>query len=92
MAKPKKWRYVEDKGMQAYGDINYAKKTIRVNPSKGDVVDTILHEREHKKDPKATEKQIRRRVRKKIARMSLREHREVIDRFLKKAQKHRHDA
>ena len=51
-----------DTKMKSYGDIDDEKKIIRVNPKKGELLNTILHEEEHRRDMKANEKNIKKRA------------------------------
>jgi len=67
------WKKGVDNKMRSFGDIDYGKKKIRINPKKGDVIDSILHEEAHKKFPNKTEKQIKRIALKKNKEMSLRQ-------------------
>lgn len=60
-----------DTRMKSYGDIDSEKKIIRVNPKKGDLINTILHEEEHRKDMKANEKIIRKRALKREKSLSI---------------------
>lgn len=48
-----------NRGMKYFGDIDYAKRRIRVNPSKGDLLNTIMHEEIHSKHPGKKEKTVR---------------------------------
>ena len=45
-----------DTKMKSFGDIDLEKKIIRVNPHKGELINTILEEEEHRKNPNLTEK------------------------------------
>ena len=78
------WQYKADRKMHAYGDTDDKKKRIRINPSKGDVVNTILHEEAHKLYPKKNEKQVRKIAAKKEKKMSLPEMANLIKRMAKK--------
>lgn len=55
----KKFKRKIDKKMRDYGEINYEKGVIRVNPRKGGLLNTILHEEEHRRYPNKTEKRVR---------------------------------
>ncbi|MFA6385947.1 MAG: hypothetical protein WCW29_04350 [Candidatus Paceibacterota bacterium] len=57
------WKRKIDKKMKSHGDIDYEKQLIRVNPVKGDLIDTIYHEELHKKYPDKPEKWIRKESR-----------------------------
>ena len=78
------WKYKVDRKMRSYGDTDDEKKRIRINPAKGDVVNTILHEKLHKARPKATEKQVRKIAKKQEAKMSLPQMAKLIQRMAKK--------
>ena len=90
MPKHKHYTYKEDKQMRAFGDIDYKKKVIRVNPTKGDVVDTILHEEMHRKHPDMPNKTLKKKVKKKLAHMDVKDHIKVLKKFLKKTKVRRH--
>ena len=47
-----------DRKMRSYGDYDEKKKSIRVNPKMGGLLNTIIHEELHHSRPKLTEKQI----------------------------------
>ena len=61
-AKKKEWKRKIDKKMRSYGDTDFAKKEIRVNPAKGDTLNTIMHEELHKQYPNKPEKWIRKKA------------------------------
>jgi hypothetical protein len=89
MPKAKRFTYKEDKHMRAFGDIDYRKKIIRVNPTKGDLVNTILHEGLHRKHPDMPHRILNKKVQKKIARMDVKAHIKVLKKFLKKIKRKR---
>lgn len=84
MPKGKRYAYKEDKNMHAFGDIDYEKKIIRINPTKGDLVNTILHEEMHRKHPDRPHRTLKKKVKKKIARMDVKAQMKVLKKFLKK--------
>ena len=55
----KPYKRVVDTRMHDYGDIDFEKKQIRVNPRKGDLINTIIHEDLHSKYPDKSEKWIK---------------------------------
>lgn len=57
--------------MHSHGDVDDDRKLIRINPRKGDVVDTILHENLHKLFPKKPEKWIKRKAKEWLSRISI---------------------
>ncbi len=70
-----KYKRKVDNKMKSFGETDLEKKTIRINKSKkkntpGDVLDTIVHEKEHILHPKKHENTVRRATEKKIKRMS----------------------
>jgi len=54
-----------DRAMHDYGETDFDKKRIRVNPRKGDLINTIIHEELHVKYPDKSEKWIREKSKKK---------------------------
>jgi hypothetical protein len=82
MPKAQRFTYKEDKHMRAFGAIDYRKKIIRVNSTKGDLVNTILHEEMHRKHPGMPHRTLNKKVRKKIARMDVKAHLNVLKKFL----------
>jgi hypothetical protein len=84
MPKGKHYAYKEDKHMHAFGDIDYEKKIIRINPTKGDLVNTILHEEMHRKHPDMPHRTLKKKVKQKIARMDVKAQMKVLKKFLKK--------
>ena len=52
------YKRIVDTRMHDYGDIDFDKKQIRVNPRKGDLINTIIHEDLHSKFPDKSEKWI----------------------------------
>jgi len=53
-----KWKRKVNLGMRSYGDIEEKKKVIQINPRKGELLNTIIHEELHKQFPKMTEEDI----------------------------------
>jgi hypothetical protein len=87
MPKAKRFTYKEDKRMRAFGAIDYRKNLIRVNPTKGDLVNTILHEEMHRKHPDMPHRMLHKRVKQKIAQMDVKAHLKVLKKFLKKTKR-----
>jgi hypothetical protein len=84
MPKRKRYAYKEDKHMHAFGEIDYEKRIIRINPTKGDLVNTILHEEMHRKHPDMPHRTLKKKVKVKIARMDVKAQMKVLKKFLKK--------
>jgi hypothetical protein len=89
MPKAKRFTYKEDKRMRAFGAIDYRKNIIRVNPTKGDLVNTILHEEMHRKHPDMPHRTLNKKVKQKIAQMDVKAHLKVLKKFLKKTKRKR---
>jgi len=60
-----------DKKMRSYGDIDLEKKTIRINPKKGELLNTIVHEELHRKYPNKSERWVKKRSKKEEKSLSL---------------------
>lgn len=59
MATRKKYTKIVSRKLKDYGETDFNKKKIKVNPSKGDLVNTVLHEELHAKHPNKPEKWIK---------------------------------
>lgn len=73
-----------DRKMKDYGEIDEKKKVIRVNPKKGDLLNTVLHEEAHRIYPKLTEKQIRKKADKKETTMSIDQMVKILKKYRKR--------
>ena len=80
--KPSQWKKSIDNKMRTFGDINYEKKKIRINPKKGDVIDSIIHENLHKTYPNMTEKQIKNKAAQKNKELSLRKKIQLLKEYV----------
>jgi len=70
-----KYKRKVDNKMHSFGETDLDKHTIRINKSKkkntrGDILDTIVHEKEHILHPKKRENTVRKATEKKIKHMS----------------------
>lgn len=70
----KSYKRKVDNKMRSYGETDYKKKTVRINKSKkknkkGDILDTIVHEKMHIKHPKMHERTIRKATKKAVKSM-----------------------
>ena len=71
----KSYKRKVDNKMHSYGETDLEKKIVRINKSKkknkpGDIIDTIVHEKEHILHPKKHEKTVRRDTVKKLKKMT----------------------
>jgi len=80
--KKKRWSRKVDKKMKDYGEIDYDKKRIRVNPAKGELVDTVLHEELHKRYPSKTEKQIKVKAKQRQKHLTIRGAMKLLKKYL----------
>ena len=53
---------IDDK-MHKYGEVNLDTKVIRLNPKKGDFLNTVIHERLHANSPDMSEAQVQKESR-----------------------------
>lgn len=77
------WKRQVNKRMHVYGDIDFDAKVIRINPRKGDLVKTIIHEELHKRYPKKSEKEIAKLSKKREAAMSIRQQIKLLRKYRK---------
>ena len=82
LKKKSKWKKSVDNRMRSFGDIDYEKKKIRINPKKGDVIDTVLHEWAHQQFPNKTEKQVKKIALEKNKELSLRKKVELLKEYI----------
>lgn len=79
--------YEVNKRLRHFGDVTLsslgvnAKKHMRVNPKKGELVNTIIHEIEHIKHPKMSEQNIRKQTNKAERKMSIPQQIKLLRRF-----------
>jgi len=83
----KKWKRIKDNKMRWHGDIDDEKRIIRVNKSpkknkkKGEILDTIIHEEQHRIHPKAHEKTIRKITIQKIKLLGQKEKQKLYNKY-----------
>jgi len=51
-----------DSKMRSFGEIDFEKKSIRINPKKGEVLNTIVHEEVHRRYPDKSERWVKKRA------------------------------
>ena len=57
--------------MRAFGEIDFDNKSIRINPKKGEMLNTMVHEEVHRKYPDASERWVKKRTTKEEKALSL---------------------
>ena len=85
--KKKTYIRVVDRRMKDAGEIDFSKKSIRVNPRKlnqGGITDTVVHEELHRQYPDKTEKDIRKMTKRKLKKMSLNDMGNMLKKFREK--------
>jgi len=75
--------------MHGYGDLDLEKRIVRINKSKkknkrGEILDTIVHEKQHILHPKKYERNIRKVTKKTIGKMTKRQKQKHYNLFAKK--------
>jgi len=77
-----KYKYVVDNKLKWSGDIDEEKKgVIRVNPRKGGLLNTILHEEIHRIHTKLTEKQVSKEASKQEKLLTIRKAISLLQKF-----------
>ena len=76
-----------DTKMRHYGEVDFQKKQIRVNPKKRDLLNTIVHEELHKKHPVKSEKWIKKRTAKVESKLTIKKATKLLSRYGKKTKK-----
>lgn len=82
-----KYKRTVDRGMHNYGEIDYENKVIRVNPRKGQLLNTIIHEELHRQHDGWTEKKVRKVAKKKELSLTMAAAAKLIGKFRKKRKK-----
>lgn len=78
------YKYKVDKKMRWYGLCDFENETIKINPTKGDVINSILHEEIHRKHPSWDEKRVVQETKKVESRLSIKQSRDLLDDLLNK--------
>jgi len=73
--------------MHDSGEIDYENHLIRVNPRKGDLLNTIIHEELHRQHNDWTEKKVRKVAKKKELSLTMAEAAKLIGKYRKKRKK-----
>lgn len=76
------WKIKEDKKHGYFGTTDYRKRTITLNPKRGDLVDTIIHENLHKAHPDWEEKKVINEAKKREKNLSIRQVRDLLNKTL----------
>lgn len=80
----KGFKRVVDKRMRDFGDIDYQKKKIRVNPRKGDLLNTIIHEEIHRKHPDKSEKWVKKKTFEEEKKLGIAQAQKILDKYKRK--------
>ena len=60
-----------DRRMHDFGETDFETKKIRVNPRKGDLINTVIHEELHRKFPNKPEKWVQKKSKKKESELTI---------------------
>ena len=80
----KDYQRLIDRSMHDYGETDFDKKRIRVNPRKGDLINTVIHEELHKAYPDKSEKWIKNKSKKQEATLSVADAVKLLKKYKKK--------
>lgn len=72
-----------DRSMHDYGEIDYENHVIRVNPRKGDLINTIVHEELHRTYPGWGERKIKKETKKKEQSLTIPEAMKLLKKYIK---------
>lgn len=76
-----KYKRKVDTKMRDYGETDFEKKQIRVNPKKRDLLNTIIHEELHRQYPEKPEKWIQKKTEKKEKDLTIPRAIELLQRY-----------
>ena len=79
-----KLKRVVDRRMHDYGEMDYDKQRIRVNPRKGDLINTIIHEELHNKYPDKSEKWVKKKSKKQESSLTIAEAVKLLKKYKRK--------
>ncbi len=78
------YKYKIDKTLKIYGYCDWDNKEIVINPAKGGLIDTIIHEELHRKHPYWSERKVIAKTKKIESRMSVKQARDLLNDLLEK--------
>lgn len=78
------YKYQINKRIRWYGTCDYDNQVITINPAKGDVINTIIHEDLHRKHPSWNEKRVIDETKKVETRLTIKQSRDLLDDLLRK--------
>ncbi len=78
----KKKIYKVNRKLPYFGEADEEKKQVTVNPKKGEVVNTVIHEEEHLEHPKMREKNIRKKAVTREKKMPIRKQIKLLQKLL----------
>lgn len=73
-----------DRRMRYYGECDFENKTIKVNPKKGDLLNTIIHEELHRKHPEKSEKWVKDKSKKIERGLTVNKAAKLLGKYIKK--------
>ena len=73
--------------MHDYGEVDFDKKRVRINPRKGDLINTVIHEELHVKYPDKSEKWIKNKAKKQETTLSVKDAMKLLKKYKNKGKK-----
>ncbi len=77
-----KWKRKIDKSIKCYGEVDYENKIVKINPTKGDICNTILHENLHIKHPRWGEKHIKEEAKKLESKLTIGQIIKILEKYM----------
>lgn len=78
------YKYKIDKKMKWYGICDFENTEIKINPTRGGLINTLIHEEVHRKHPNWPEKKVIEESKKVECRMTIKQSRDLLDDLINK--------
>jgi hypothetical protein len=78
------YKYRVDKKMKWYGYCDFENTEIKINPTRGGLINTIVHEEIHRKHPDWLEKKVIEASKKVECKLTIEQSRDLLDNLIKK--------
>lgn len=84
--RPVRFYRVIDRNLKSFGQVDFAKQTMTLNPAKGDMLNTIIHENLHSQYPGKSENWIQKRARQEEGQLTIAGAQRMLGRYKPKKQ------
>lgn len=84
MNKRKLYSYKIDKKIKLYGLCDFENRLITINPTRGGLINTIIHEELHRKHPDWSERAVIQKSKQIESRLSIKQSRDLLDDLIEK--------